>query len=218
MRTAGFNSIDLARVAPATWTLMILLMFVGGSPGSTAGGAKTTTLAVVVLSILAVARGRERIEIFGRTLPNVGLGVGPAAGPAAGLAERLLGNLDHPRWQAVAERCLSCGSCTQVCPTCFCHAVDHGSTVGQPHATIERRWESCFTDDHAYIHGGSLRPTVRDRYRQWLTHKLGSWVSQFGQSGCVGCGRCIAWCPAGIDITEEAAAIRAASSEEGHRQ
>lgn len=145
---------------------------------------------------IAVARARERM---GRSLAT------------AELPGRLLGSLDHPRWAEVAQRCLSCGSCTQVCPTCFCHAVDHGSVVGQEQSTTERRWESCFTDDHAYVHGGSLRPGVRDRYRQWLTHKLGSWVSQFGQSGCVGCGRCIAWCPAGIDITEEAEAIAKAA-------
>ena len=139
-----------------------------------------------------LARSRERM---GRTLDT------------KDLPGRLLGNLEHPRWQEVATRCLSCGSCTQVCPTCFCHAVDHGSVVGQEGSTVERRWESCFTADHAYIHGGSLRPTVRDRYRQWLTHKLGSWVAQFGESGCVGCGRCIAWCPAAIDLTEEASVI-----------
>ena len=130
----------------------------------------------------------------------------------AGLPGRLLGNLDHPRCQEVADRCLSCGNCTQVCPTCFCHAVDHGSVVGRDESTTERRWESCFTADHAFIHGGSLRPAVRDRYRQWLTHKLGSWVAQFGESGCVGCGRCIAWCPAAIDLTEEATAIAAGSA------
>lgn len=125
------------------------------------------------------------------------------------LPGRLMASLDHPRWAEVASRCLSCGSCTQVCPTCFCHAVDHGSVVGQAQSTTERRWESCFTDDHAYVHGGTMRPSVRERYRQWLTHKLGSWVSQFGESGCVGCGRCIAWCPAGIDLVEEAEAIAA---------
>lgn len=141
----------------------------------------------------ALARSRERM---GRTLDVVDL------------PERLLGRLDHPRWEQVAQRCLSCGNCTAVCPTCFCHAVDYGSGVdpAEP-TTVTRRWESCFTPEHAYIHGGSFRPAIRDRYRQWLTHKLGSWVAQFGTSGCVGCGRCIAWCPAAIDITEEANAI-----------
>ncbi|MEZ4475523.1 MAG: potassium transporter TrkG [bacterium] len=70
LRTAGFNSIDLAAIQPATWTVMVLVMFVGGSPGSTAGGAKTTTIAVLVLAIAAVVRGRARVEVFGRALPT----------------------------------------------------------------------------------------------------------------------------------------------------
>jgi ferredoxin len=72
-----------------------------------------------------------------------------------------------------------------------------------------RVWDSCFTASFSYVHGGSVRATIRSRYRQWLTHKLATWFDQFGTSGCVGCGRCITWCPVGIDITEEAAAIRA---------
>lgn len=126
-----------------------------------------------------------------------------------GLPELLFGNLDHAQWDDVAERCLSCGNCTQVCPTCFCQSKEHPTVVGDDTAAQVRSWDSCFTDDHAAVHGGTFRPTIKDRYRQWLTHKVGSWVSQYGVSGCVGCGRCIAWCPVGIDITEEVAAIRA---------
>jgi len=125
-----------------------------------------------------------------------------------GLAALLARNLEHPRWDEVAERCLSCGNCTLVCPTCFCADVKDVSEVD---GTIERRrsWASCFDIDHSYLHGGPIRPTTSSRYRQWLTHKLSTWWDQFDTSGCVGCGRCIAWCPVGIDITEEAAAIRA---------
>ena len=125
-----------------------------------------------------------------------------------GLAALLARNLEHPRWDEVAERCLSCGNCTLVCPTCFCADVKDVSEVD---GTIERRrsWASCFDVDHSYLHGGAVRPTTSSRYRQWLTHKLSTWWDQFDTSGCVGCGRCIAWCPVGIDITEEAAAIRA---------
>jgi len=72
-----------------------------------------------------------------------------------------------------------------------------------------RRWDSCFNSRYSYIHGGNVRQSTRSRYRQWLTHKVASWHDQFGSSGCVGCGRCITWCPVGIDITEEIAAIRA---------
>jgi ferredoxin len=126
-----------------------------------------------------------------------------------GLPEMLQRNLEHPRWDDVAARCLSCGNCTMACPTCFCSDdVEAQAPDGETSARV-REWASCFSHAFSYIHGGTVRETVRSRYRQWMTHKLGTWWEQFGTSGCVGCGRCIAWCPVGIDITEEAAAIRA---------
>ncbi len=126
-----------------------------------------------------------------------------------GLKELLYRNLEHPRWDEVSERCLTCGNCTMVCPTCFCTDVEEVTDlVGV--AEHRQRWDSCFTVDFTYVHGGSVRPTPRSRYRQWMTHKLASWSDQFDTAGCVGCGRCITWCPVAIDITEEAAAIRAA--------
>jgi ferredoxin len=130
------------------------------------------------------------------------------------LRELLAENVEHPRWEDVAERCLSCGNCVLVCPTCFCTSVeDHTDLTGEQ-AERWRTWDTCFSVDHSYIHGGSIRPTARSRYRQWLTHKLGTWHDQFGTSGCVGCGRCITWCPVAIDITEEVAAIRATGERE----
>jgi sulfhydrogenase subunit beta (sulfur reductase) len=120
----------------------------------------------------------------------------------------LLRNLEHPRWDEVAERCLTCGNCTMVCPTCFCTSVEDSSDLTGVESSRTRRWDSCFTTDFSYIHGGSVRASARARYRQWMTHKLATWHDQFGTSGCVGCGRCITWCPVGIDITEEARAIR----------
>ena len=127
----------------------------------------------------------------------------------SGLKELLQANPDHPRWDEVAERCLTCGNCTNVCPTCFCTTVDDTTDLSGVTAERVRRWDSCFTLDFSYIHGGNVRSSARSRYRQWMTHKLAHWIDQFGSSGCVGCGRCISWCPVGIDITEEAAAIRA---------
>ena len=126
------------------------------------------------------------------------------------LRELLRKHAEHPRWDEVAERCLSCGNCTMVCPTCFCTSVDDHSSLDGTAAERVRVWDSCFTLDFSYVHGGSVRHSTRARYRQWLTHKLSYWIDQFGTSGCVGCGRCITWCPAGIDITEEAAALRIA--------
>ena len=126
----------------------------------------------------------------------------------AGLRELLSTTLDHPHWDDVADRCLSCANCTLVCPTCFCSTVEDTTDLTGDHAERWRHWDSCFTADFSFIHGGSVRPSTRSRYRQWLTHKLGTWHDQFGSSGCVGCGRCIAWCPVGIDLTEEIAALR----------
>ncbi|MBK6798901.1 MAG: 4Fe-4S dicluster domain-containing protein [Acidobacteria bacterium] len=125
-----------------------------------------------------------------------------------GIKELLYRNHDHPRWEDVASRCLTCANCTMACPTCFCTTVEDTTDLTGDHAERWRRWDSCFTTDFSYIHGGSMRVSVKSRYRQWMTHKLASWIDQFGTSGCVGCGRCITWCPVGIDITEEAAAIR----------
>jgi sulfhydrogenase subunit beta (sulfur reductase) len=129
------------------------------------------------------------------------------------LRDLLANRLEHPRWDEVAERCLTCGNCTLVCPTCFCSSIEDTSDLSGTETARTRVWDSCFSLDYSYIHGGSIRASARSRYRQWLTHKLGTWVDQFGTSGCVGCGRCITWCPVGIDITEEVAALR---KEESH--
>jgi ferredoxin len=129
------------------------------------------------------------------------------------IRELLQSNLEHPRWDDVASRCLTCGNCTMVCPTCFCTSVEDATDVGGEEVVRVQRWDSCFTVDYSYIHGGSVRASNRSRYRQWMTHKLSTWFDQFGSSGCVGCGRCITWCPVGIDITEEVAAIRATEGE-----
>ena len=124
------------------------------------------------------------------------------------IRDLLVGNLEHPRWDEVADRCLTCGNCTMACPTCFCSAVEDANDLDGSVAR-SRVWDSCFSVDYSYIHGGAVRQSPKARYRQWLTHKLGTWHDQFGSSGCVGCGRCITWCPVAIDITEEVAAIRA---------
>ncbi|MQS17148.1 4Fe-4S ferredoxin [Streptomyces kaniharaensis] len=133
------------------------------------------------------------------------------------LRSLMAGTMTAERWDQVADRCLTCGNCTMVCPTCFCTTTEETTDLIGDHAERWRRWDSCFDLDFSYLHGtGPVRSSARSRYRQWLTHKLGTWHDQFGSSGCVGCGRCIAWCPVGIDLTEEVAALRAeAETSEG---
>ncbi|MCB0364698.1 MAG: 4Fe-4S dicluster domain-containing protein [Bdellovibrionaceae bacterium] len=131
-----------------------------------------------------------------------------------GLKEGLVKEWNHPQWEVLGQKCLACANCTLVCPTCFCsNSVEEVSLEGD---RVERfrQWDSCFTGDHAYLHGGGVRPDVKSRYRQWLTHKLSSWQDQFGEVGCTGCGRCIVWCPVGIDLREEVQILRQNSEEE----
>jgi ferredoxin len=176
-----------------------------GRPGSDLGsdlldriGAPTATpeqVAAAEASIEAAAAAiRRRLDT--RDLP--------------GLLRR---SATSPQWSDVAERCLACSNCTDVCPTCFCHDVVDGISLSGEVATRSREWASCFSTDHSWIAGGAVRADRASRYRQWLTHKFGTWVEQFGTSGCVGCGRCITWCPVGIDVTEELAALRGADAE-----
>jgi ferredoxin len=143
------------------------------------------------------------LEVSRATARSIARGIDTTDLPA-----RLEAAFEHPRWDDVATRCLSCANCTMVCPTCFCSGVVDQSALDGQTAERVRQWESCFTAEFSYMHAGSVRRSTRSRYRQWLTHKLGTWVAQFGTSGCVGCGRCITWCPVGIDITEEVAVLR----------
>jgi formate hydrogenlyase subunit 6/NADH:ubiquinone oxidoreductase subunit I len=179
-----------------------------------------TELADALLVEVATERGRQLMEGI-PSRPATGADLGAAAQvtrraekqihrklETADLPELLYANLEHPRWDDVGARCLSCTNCTMVCPTCFCHSIEDVPDLEGQRSDRVRLWDSCFNPDHGHMAGGNARPDIRSRYRQWLTHKLASWIDQFGVSGCVGCGRCITWCPVGIDLTEEVAAIR----------
>ena len=167
--------------------------------GSTAGAALIKSLSVsaatetqVEYAQASVARVREQMGV---------------ALPMEGLPERLIAAADSPHWAEIGERCIACTNCTLVCPTCFCTSVGQRSDLDGQAASVERSWDSCFTLDFARVAGGNFRTRVPDRYRQWLTHKFGTWTEQFGTSGCVGCGRCITWCPVGIDVRDSLMAV-----------
>jgi sulfhydrogenase subunit beta (sulfur reductase) len=169
----------------------------GGSP---AGGEILADLALPAAAAGQLGAEREALDACAA-------GITRRMDPA-GLRDLLFGNLEHPRWDDVAGRCLSCANCTLVCPTCFCHDERDEPALDGRGSVRVREWDSCFNREHAQVHGINYRSQIRHRYRQWLVHKLAGWVDQFDTSGCVGCGRCITWCPVGIDLTEEVAAIR----------
>ncbi|NNE75337.1 MAG: 4Fe-4S dicluster domain-containing protein [Acidimicrobiales bacterium] len=120
---------------------------------------------------------------------------------------------EHPQWNDIAERCLACGNCTMVCPTCFCSSVEDTTSLDGNHTDRTRVWDSCFGLDFTHMHGGPTRTSIASRYRHWLLHKLVTWQDQFDSSGCVGCGRCITWCPVGIDLTAEIPKLARAATE-----
>jgi sulfhydrogenase subunit beta (sulfur reductase) len=170
--------------------------------GSAAGGDIVHELALRVAPETDTIEAQARVEDTAQQMRTF---------DASSVRDVLLEQLEHPHWSAVAERCLACGNCTLVCPTCFC-----STTIEVAHVSGEterrRQLDSCFTHEASYLHGGEVRSSIRSRYRQWLTHKLATWFDQFGSSGCVGCGRCVTWCPVGIDLVAEVAKFR-----ESHR-
>ena len=168
--------------------------------GSDEGREVLAELPVTPASQEDVAAAKERVKHAAATMGR--------SMKAEGVRELLRDNLEHPRWDDVAQRCLSCANCTMVCPTCFCTTLEDVTDLTGDHAERWRRWDSCFTMDFTWMHGGGARQSAKSRYRQWLTHKLSTWHDQFHSSGCVGCGRCITWCPVGIDLTREVAAFR----------
>jgi ferredoxin len=168
------------------------------------------------LKILSQVAGRKAFDeeiktaekIVEKTAENMGREIN-----TQGIKDLLYRNPENELWNEVADRCLTCANCTMVCPTCFCTTIEDTTDLSGDNAERWRRWDSCFTMDFSYIHGGSVRASAKSRYRQWMTHKLASWIDQFDTSGCVGCGRCISWCPVGIDITAEVRAIRESEKE-----
>ncbi|MCB2175438.1 MAG: 4Fe-4S dicluster domain-containing protein [Actinomycetales bacterium] len=173
------------------------LVEVGSERGAEILAEVTTTDAPPTDTAAADAVVAEATASMGRTLDT------------SDLHDVMYAAADSPHWDEVAARCLACTNCTLVCPTCFCTSVEDTTDLTKSMTERHRVWDSCFGSRFSYIHGGVVRESGKSRYRQWITHKLAGYQDQFGLSGCVGCGRCITWCPAAIDITAEAAALRA---------
>jgi sulfhydrogenase subunit beta (sulfur reductase) len=187
---------------------LALTELLGGSRHEFLVEIGTARGADVMAEVACRAAQAADVEAAGQIVQRTAASMGRQM-ETGGIKELLYENFEHPRWEEVAGRCLACGNCTMACPTCFCFSVENVTDLTGAQAEVHRSWDSCFTMDHSYLHGGAVRVSNRSRYRQWMTHKLATWIDQFGTSGCVGCGRCITWCPVGIDLTEEVAAIRA---------
>lgn len=125
-----------------------------------------------------------------------------------GLPELLDREIHNPYWAQLKEDCLACGNCTMVCPTCFCYNVVDRLDLGLDKVERVRTWDSCLLLEFAEVHGGNFRKERDARIKQWMYHKMDYWVDQYGSFGCVGCGRCVTWCPKGIDVTETVKKIR----------
>lgn len=166
---------------------------------SRAGGELAESLGLPPAEPDAVMDARARVTAAGEQMAH--------SIDLTRVRETVLAAPSHQAWEAFGERCLACTNCTLVCPTCFCVSMTEHVDMTDGSATRSREWDSCFSLSFSYLHGGSVRTSTRSRYRQWATHKLVTWLDQFGTPGCVGCGRCITWCPAGIDIRELAESL-----------
>jgi len=120
-------------------------------------------------------------------------------------------NYNHEIWYKMGEKCTSCSNCTFVCPTCYCTRTVDFTNLDGSMATRISKWDSCFSKDFTRINNKYIRDSLSSRYRHWVMHKFSTWQEQFGTQGCTGCGRCITWCPSGINIVKVIREIQASS-------
>jgi len=112
-------------------------------------------------------------------------------------------------WEELGRRCLSCGACSMVCPTCSCFDVRDEVELGSRNGLRVRHWDSCLFVSHAQIAGGeNFRRSRASRIKMRYYHKQRAFVAEYGRPSCVGCGRCLVACPASIAVTDVIAQLR----------
>jgi sulfhydrogenase subunit beta (sulfur reductase) len=110
-------------------------------------------------------------------------------------------NYSSPLWDEMAKVCLGCANCTVVCPLCYCYDVQDITAVSPENPERHKCWDSCTLLNFATVTGGhKFRKDIKSRFKNIYTHKFKSYVDEFSVTACVGCGRCITFCPAGINM------------------
>jgi len=207
-------------IGPETIADLAVTELVGGATGGEGDGASGDDVGYVVRAgtergaeVLARLPRRPATDEETAAAEQVPVDAAQAIGrriDTDGIRERIYANLESTQWDELGERCLTCGNCTMACPTCFCTNLEDLTDLTGDHTDRWRVWDSCFSLDFSQLGQRPVRESGGSRYRQWFIHKLASWIDQFGESGCVGCGRCITWCPVGIDLTAEVATMKRA--------
>lgn len=146
-----------------------------------------------LISSLPDAKGNEKTREVGK--PSTSFTID------GGLSAKLSERFDDEVWAKISEKCLGCATCTYLCPTCHCFDVQD-EVVGEEGRRI-RLWDSCqFPLFTRHTTGHNPREKGRERMRNRIMHKFSYFVNIFGETACVGCGRCIANCPVNFDIRE----------------
>jgi len=118
-----------------------------------------------------------------------------------GLSEKLAGMFEHPVWDELSSRCMNCGTCTYVCPSCYCFDIQV-NTRGEAGNRF-RCWDSCMYREYTLMAGGhNPREYKKERFRNRFLHKLQFFNERYGVNLCIGCGRCVILCPNGVNILE----------------
>jgi sulfhydrogenase subunit beta (sulfur reductase) len=117
-----------------------------------------------------------------------------------GVPQKLAKMFESEIWKNFSRKCIGCGTCTYICPTCYCFDIDVKNKGNEGYRF--RCWDSCMFSEYTRMAGGhNPRPSKKERIRNRFLHKLEYFNERYGKNLCVGCGRCVAKCPVNVDIT-----------------